>query len=85
MERLPSKTDLLYTKETELFTAPTNPCTALIRASRCKSMNLGIAIADKIPKITITTTSSIRVKPFLVLIIHSCMSKPFIWSPFLLL
>src|SRR5574343_718227 len=45
-------------------TAPATPCTEAEAASVRKSTNLGNAVAAKIPRITITTISSISVKPF---------------------
>lgn len=43
--------------------APLTDSIVLILASDCKLRNLGAATTAKIPKITITTTSSISVKP----------------------
>ena len=42
---------------------PLSPFKLAITASFLRSINLGAATAAKIPKITMTTTSSIRVKP----------------------
>jgi hypothetical protein len=42
---------------------PATPATAAVSASPDRLMNLGNAVAARIPRITITTTSSIRVKP----------------------
>ena len=36
----------------------------ILSASACILMKRGKAVADKMPKITITTISSIKVKPF---------------------
>jgi hypothetical protein len=43
--------------------APATPCAAALPASVDKSINFGNAVAAKMPRITITTISSIRVKP----------------------
>ena len=42
---------------------PATPATAAALASLVKSTNFGKAVAAKIPKMTMTTISSIRVKP----------------------
>lgn len=44
-------------------TAPAVPSTAAFAASVFKSTNLGNATAAKMPKMTITITNSISVKP----------------------
>jgi len=43
--------------------APASPCTAALRPSELISLKRGNAVAAKMPKITMTNTSSIRVKP----------------------
>jgi hypothetical protein len=49
------------------FIAPANPLSDAARAADDAFKNRGNAVADNIPNITITTTSSINVKPACVL------------------
>src|SRR6185436_4073537 len=44
--------------------ADATPCVAAVSASEERFMNFGSAVAARMPRITITTTSSINVKPF---------------------
>src|SRR5690349_15766335 len=45
-------------------TAPAMPCTEASSASLVRSMNLGNATADRMPRMMMTTINSINVKPF---------------------
>ncbi|CSC40183.1 Uncharacterised protein [Vibrio cholerae] len=56
-------------------TAPRRPSKDASRASPCRFKKRGAAVTAKIPRITITTTNSIRVKPpclFIITISLSC-------------
>ena len=48
-----------------LFTVPPNPLTTVARACPSSAMNLGTANAARMPRMVITTTSSIRVNPLI--------------------
>lgn len=60
---LPAINDFELIKVSAPLIADSNPFTVEARASDCRLINLGAAVTAKIPKIIITTTNSIKVKP----------------------
>jgi hypothetical protein len=62
----------IFTRDKELFTEPAKALIEAILAEVLMSTNLGSATAERIPKMTMTTISSIKVKPFTNTFISLC-------------
>lgn len=63
----PSSPNILafaYPNESALSIVPFIALTVLKRASPLRSKNFGAAVTDRMPKIIMTTSNSINVKPF---------------------
>src|SRR5208283_4325805 len=60
---LPDAIARLRAREAALFALPASPLMVAVRACESSATNLGTAKAARMPRIVMTTTSSIRVNP----------------------